>query len=89
MNATIAETTTRVLAAFAMAAGLGTAIVAASAVASADVSTDVSGANDIKIGNRSQFVQSADNPAPPTQQTSSAGRPQTLVFKIQRFVISH
>ncbi len=36
--------------------------------------------NDIKIGNRSQFSQ----PAPPSQQTSNAGRPQTLVFKIGR-----
>jgi hypothetical protein len=44
--------------------------------------------NDIKIGNRSQLSQSAGDPAPPNQQTSSAGRPQTLVFKIGRFVIS-
>jgi hypothetical protein len=42
--------------------------------------------NDIKIGNRSQLSQSAADSAPPNQQTS-AGRPQTLVFKIGRFVI--
>ena len=50
--------------------------------------SDVSPVNEIKIGNRSQLIQSAGEPAPPNQETSSAGRPQTLVFKIERFVIS-
>jgi hypothetical protein len=43
--------------------------------------------NDIKIGNRSQLSQSAGDPAPPNQQTTVTGRPQTLVFKIDRIVI--
>ena len=42
--------------------------------------------NDIKIGNRSQFVQSGDQQAPPSSQM---GRPQTQVFKIGSFVISN
>lgn len=88
MNVTVTKTTTRWLPAFVMAAGLGTAIVTGSAVASADGATDIP-TNDIKIGNRSQFVQSADNPPPPTQQTSITGRPQTVAFKIGRFYISN
>lgn len=89
MNATVTKTTTGWLAAFVMAAGLGTAIVAGTAVASADIATDTTGVNDIKIGNRSQFVQSAATPPPPNQQATITGRPQTLVFKISRFVISN
>ncbi len=89
MNATVTKTTTRWLAASVMAAGLGTAIVAGTAVASADIATDTTGVNDIKIGNRSQFVQSAATPPPPNQQATITGRPQTLVFKISRFVISN
>ena len=89
MNATVTKTTTRWLAAFVMAAGLGTAIVAGTAVASADTGTDTNGVNDIKIGNRSQFVQSAATPPPPNQQANITGRPQTLAFKISRFVISN
>jgi hypothetical protein len=78
--------TARWFASFAMAAGLGSAILANSAVASAD---DTATVNDIKIGNRSQFVQSADTPPPAIQQTAITGRPQTLAFKIGRFVISN
>lgn len=80
MTATVTKTTTRWITAFVMAAGLGTAIVAGSATASADTGTDTT-VNDFKIGNRSQFVQSGDTPPPPTQQTRITGRPQTLVFK--------
>jgi hypothetical protein len=89
MNATVTTTTTRWLAAFVIAAGLGTAIVAGTAVASADTGTDTNGVNDIKIGNRSPFVQSAVTPPPPNQQANITGRPQTLAFKISRFVISN
>jgi hypothetical protein len=78
--------TARWFAGFAMAAGLGSAVLASSAVASGDDTTTV---NDIKIGNRSQFVQSADTPPPPVQQTTITGRPQTLVFKIGRLMISN
>jgi hypothetical protein len=80
--------TARWLSGFVMAAGLGTAIIAGSTVASADTRTDTDIVNDIKIGNRSQFVQSASTP-PPSQQTTSAGRPQTLAFKTGRFIISN
>lgn len=47
--------------------------------------------NDIKIGNRSQLVQSettSSGPTSPTITTVVSGRPQTLVFKTGRFVIS-
>jgi hypothetical protein len=84
MNATVTKTTTRWLAGFAIAASVGTAVVAGSAVASADTGTETNSVNDIKIGNRSQFVQSG-NTSQPTQQASITGRPQTLVFKIGRF----
>ncbi len=89
MNATVTKTTTRWLAAIVMGAGLGTAIVAGTAVASADTGIDTNRVNDIKIGNQSQFVQSVPTPPPPNQQASITGRPQTLVFKISRFVISN
>ena len=61
--------------------------VAAAPSAQADI------VNDIKIGNRSQFVQAGTHPG----QTATPGtlkpngttaRPQTSAFKIQRFVIS-
>ena len=88
MTATVTKTTTRWITAFVMAAGLGTAIVAGSATASADTGTDTT-VNDFKIGNRSQFVQSGDTSPPPTQQTRITGRPQTLAYQNERFVISN
>jgi len=85
MKVTVTKTTTRWITAFVMAAGLGSAIVAGGATASADTGTDTT-VNAIKIGNRSQFVQSADNP-PPSQQIT--GRPQARAFRGDRLLISN
>jgi hypothetical protein len=57
---------------------------------------------DIKIGNKSQFVQSGTNSAggttaaraqpkspSPKATTATRGRPQSLAYKVLRFIISN
>lgn len=66
--------TTKWMAVAATAAGL---VLGGGSLASAE--------NDIKIGNRSQFSNAGAN----TMDSSTiTGRPQTLVFKVGRFVTS-
>lgn len=72
-------------------AGLGLA--SGTAQADPDSAPHTTTANDIKIGNRSQFVQSGTtstgNDSGTTTTNPPAARPQTLVFMIERFSTSN